>query len=153
VILLWKKCMASGATRQSSRFGQRARCQPLTAAPVFGAVSPAGAQVEPTPVKTRQHPSYSDVAPARACWPQYCIDLVTGEFGVGHGPPRVDDTAICTIDRHAWSALVTWRPVRLHDVGFKTEQRVTQTSDTSATGVTANSFQKHLVGINATAQV
>ena len=39
------------------------------------------------------------------------------------------------------SAAITWRPTRLIDVNFKAEQIVTQTSDTSATGVLANNFQ------------
>ena len=49
--------------------------------------------------------------------------------------------AIGTIDGPAWSAMLTWRPTRMLDVNFKAEQIVTQTSDTSATGVIANSFQ------------
>lgn len=68
-------------------------------------------------------------------------NLITGEFGVGHVRQRFDDPAIGTIDGPAWSAMLTWRPTRLLDVSFKAEQLVTQTSDTSATGVIANSFQ------------
>jgi hypothetical protein len=68
-------------------------------------------------------------------------NLVTGEFGVGYVRQRFDDSAIGTIDGPAWSALITWRPTRLLDVKFKAEQLVTQTSDTSSTGVLANSFQ------------
>jgi hypothetical protein len=67
--------------------------------------------------------------------------LVTGEFGVGYVHQRFDDPSIGTIDGPAWRALLTWRPTRLIDVNFKAEQIVTQTSDTSVTGVIANSFQ------------
>ena len=67
--------------------------------------------------------------------------LVTGEFGVGYVRQRFEDLAIGTIDGPSWRALLTWRPTRLLDVSFKAEQLVTQTSDTSATGVIANSFQ------------
>ena len=37
--------------------------------------------------------------------------------------------------------MLTWRPTRMIDVNFKAEQIVTQTSDTSVTGVLANNFQ------------
>ena len=37
--------------------------------------------------------------------------------------------------------MLTWRPTRLLDVHFNAEQIVTQTSDTSSTGVLANAFQ------------
>jgi hypothetical protein len=67
--------------------------------------------------------------------------LVTGEFGVGYVRQRFDDPVIGTIAGPAWHAMLTWRPTRLIDVNLKAEQLVTQTSDTSATGVLANSFQ------------
>jgi len=67
--------------------------------------------------------------------------LVTGEFGVGYVRQRFEDRAIGTIDGPAYSAAITWRPTRLIDVNFKAEQIVTQTSDTSVTGVLANNFQ------------
>jgi hypothetical protein len=67
--------------------------------------------------------------------------LITGEFGAGYIQQRFDDPAIGTIEGPAWRALLTWRPTRLIDVNFKAEQIVTQTSDTSATGVLANAVQ------------
>lgn len=67
--------------------------------------------------------------------------LVTGEFGVGYVRQRFEDRAIGTIDGPAYSALLTWRPTRLLDVSLKAEQIVTQTSETSVTGVLANNFQ------------
>lgn len=68
-------------------------------------------------------------------------NLISGEFGAGYVRQRFEDPAIGTIEGPAWHALLTWRPTRLVDVNFKAEQLVTQTSDTSATGVIANSFQ------------
>jgi hypothetical protein len=68
-------------------------------------------------------------------------NLITGEFGVGYVRQRFDDSAIGTIDGPSWHAMLTWRPTRLIDVSLKAEQLVTQTSDTSATGVIANSVQ------------
>lgn len=67
--------------------------------------------------------------------------LITGEFGVGYVQQRFQDQTIGTIDGPAYRAVLTWRPTRLIDVNFKAEQIVTQTSDTSATGVMANAFQ------------
>jgi len=67
--------------------------------------------------------------------------LITGEFGVGYAQQRFEDLAIGTIEGPAYRAVLTWRPTRLLDVTFKAEQIVTQTSDTSATGVKANAFQ------------
>ena len=67
--------------------------------------------------------------------------LVTGEFGVGHVQQRFETAAIGTIDGRAWSAMLTRRPTRVLDVSVKVEQIVTQTSDTSVTGVIANNFQ------------
>ena len=67
--------------------------------------------------------------------------LVTGEFGVGYVQQRFEDRAIGTIEGPAYSAMLTWRPTRLIDVSAKAEQIITQTSDTSVTGVLANNFQ------------
>jgi hypothetical protein len=67
--------------------------------------------------------------------------LVTGEFAVGYAQQRFEDLAIGTIDGPTYRAMLSWRPTRTIDVSFKAEQIVTQTSDTSATGVVANSLQ------------
>jgi hypothetical protein len=67
--------------------------------------------------------------------------LVTGEFGAGYVQQRFDDPSIGTIDGPSYRARLTWRPTRLLDVHFNAEQIVTQTSDTSATGVLANAVQ------------
>jgi hypothetical protein len=68
-------------------------------------------------------------------------NLISGEFGVGYVQQHFDDPTIGTIEGPSYSARLTWRPTRLLDIHFKTEQLVTETSDTSATGVLANALQ------------
>ncbi len=68
-------------------------------------------------------------------------NLVTGEFGAGYVQQRFDDPTIGTIEGPSYRARLTWRPTRLIDVHFNAEQLVTQTSDTSSTGVLANAVQ------------
>jgi hypothetical protein len=68
-------------------------------------------------------------------------NLITGEFGAGYVQQRFDDPSIGTVDGPSYRARLTWRPTRLLDVHFNAEQIVTQTSDTSATGVLANAVQ------------
>lgn len=67
--------------------------------------------------------------------------LLTGEFGAGYVQQRFDDPTIGSIEGPSYRAMLTWRPTRLLDVHFKAEQIVTETSDTSSTGVLANAFQ------------
>ncbi len=66
---------------------------------------------------------------------------MTGEFGAGYVQQRFDDPSIGDIEGPSYRARLTWRPTRLLDVHFNAEQIVTQTSDTSATGVLANAVQ------------
>jgi hypothetical protein len=68
-------------------------------------------------------------------------NMVTGEFGAGYVQQRFDDPSIGNIEGPSYRARLTWRPTRLLDVHFNAEQIVTQTSDTSATGVLANAMQ------------
>lgn len=68
-------------------------------------------------------------------------NLVSGEFGAGYIQQRFDDLSIGTIEGPSYRAMLTWRPTRLMDVHFKAEQIVTETSDTSSTGVLANALQ------------
>jgi len=68
-------------------------------------------------------------------------NLVTGEFGAGYVQQRFDDPTIGTVEGPSYRARLTWRPTRLLDIHFNAEQLVTQTSDTSATGVLANALQ------------
>ncbi|MCA6106557.1 outer membrane beta-barrel protein [Bradyrhizobium cenepequi] len=67
--------------------------------------------------------------------------LITGEFGVGYVQQRFVDPTIGTIEGPTYRARLTWSPTRMIDVHFNAEQLVTQTSDTSATGVLANAVQ------------
>jgi hypothetical protein len=68
-------------------------------------------------------------------------NLISGEFGAGYVRQQFDNLAIGTIEGPAYRAMLTWRPTRLLDVHFRAEQIVTQTADTSATGVLANAVQ------------
>lgn len=68
-------------------------------------------------------------------------NVITGEFGGGYVRQSFDTAAIGTIDGPSFRALVTWRPTRVFDVYVKAEQIVTQTSDTSVTGVIASAVQ------------
>lgn len=67
--------------------------------------------------------------------------LISGEFGAGYVQQRFDDLSIGTIEGPSYRAMLTWRPTRFLDVHFKAEQIVTETSDTSSTGVLANALQ------------
>ncbi|WP_213774050.1 outer membrane beta-barrel protein [Bradyrhizobium sp. dw_78] len=68
-------------------------------------------------------------------------NLVSGEFGFGYVQQQFVDRTIGTIDGPSYRAMLTWRPTRLLDVHFKAEQLVTETSQTSSTGVLANALQ------------
>jgi hypothetical protein len=68
-------------------------------------------------------------------------NLISGEFGAGYAQQRFDSLSIGTIEGPSYRAMLTGRPTRLLDVHFKAEQIVTETSDTSSTGVLANAFQ------------
>jgi hypothetical protein len=67
--------------------------------------------------------------------------LFTGEIGVGYVQQRFVDPTIGTIEGPTYRARLTWSPTRMIDVHLNAEQIVTQTSDTSATGVLANAVQ------------
>jgi hypothetical protein len=68
-------------------------------------------------------------------------NLISGEFGVGYVEQRFVDPTIGTIAGPSYRAKLTWRPTRLLDIHFKAEQLVTETSDTSSSGVLANALQ------------
>jgi hypothetical protein len=68
-------------------------------------------------------------------------NLLSGEFGAGYARQRFDASSIGTIEGPSYRAMLTWRPTRLLDVHLKAEQIVTETSDTSSTGVLANAYQ------------
>jgi hypothetical protein len=68
-------------------------------------------------------------------------NLISGEFAAGYVQQRFDDPTIGTIDGPSYRAKLIWRPTRLLDVHFNAEQLVTETSDTSSSGVLANALQ------------
>jgi len=68
-------------------------------------------------------------------------NLISGEIGAGYVQQRFVDPTIGTIEGPSYRAILTWRPTRLLDVNFKAEQLVTETSQTSSSGVLANSAQ------------
>ncbi|WP_245286411.1 outer membrane beta-barrel protein [Bradyrhizobium sp. ARR65] len=68
-------------------------------------------------------------------------NLITGEIGAGYVQQRFVDPTIGTIAGPSYRAMVTWRPTRLLDLHFKAEQLVTETSQTSSTGVLGNALQ------------
>ncbi len=67
--------------------------------------------------------------------------LITGEFAAGYASQRFADVTVGTIAGPAYRALVAWRPTRLLDVTFKAERVVTESSDTTSTGVRADAAQ------------
>jgi hypothetical protein len=68
-------------------------------------------------------------------------NLITGEIGAGYMQQQFVDPTIGAIAGPSYRASLSWRPTRLLDVNFKAEQLVTQTSQTSSTGVLANALQ------------
>jgi hypothetical protein len=67
--------------------------------------------------------------------------LISGEFGAGYVEQHFVDPTIGTIAGPSYRAKLTWSPTRLLDIHFKAEQLVTETSDTSSSGVLANALQ------------
>ncbi len=67
--------------------------------------------------------------------------LVSGEIGAGYSSQRFDDPTIGTIQGPAYRGLINWSVTRLLDLHFKTEQIVTEGSDTVAGGIRADAFQ------------
>ncbi|MDI4234930.1 outer membrane beta-barrel protein [Bradyrhizobium sp. Arg237L] len=67
--------------------------------------------------------------------------LLTGEIGFGYVQQQFVDPTVGTIAGPTYRARLTWSPTRMVDVHFNAEQIVTETSDTSATGVLANAVQ------------
>ena len=67
--------------------------------------------------------------------------LITGEFAGGYMAQRFDASSIGNIEGPTYRAMLTWSPTRLIDVHFNAEQVVTETSDTTSTGVRASALQ------------
>jgi hypothetical protein len=68
-------------------------------------------------------------------------NLISGEFGAGYVQQQFADPTIGTIAGPSYRAKLLWRPTRLLDVHFNAEQIVTETADTSSSGVLANAVQ------------
>jgi hypothetical protein len=67
--------------------------------------------------------------------------VITGEFAAGYNSQRFADVTVGTIAGATYRALVAWHPSRLMDVTFKVERVVTESSDTTSTGVRADGAQ------------
>jgi hypothetical protein len=67
--------------------------------------------------------------------------VITAEVAAGYASQRFGDFTIGTIEGPAYRAMLTWRPTRQIDVHFNAEQIVTETADTTSTGVLANALQ------------
>ncbi|MGB3046250.1 MAG: outer membrane beta-barrel protein [Xanthobacteraceae bacterium] len=67
--------------------------------------------------------------------------LISGEFGAGYAAQDFVDPTIGTVAGPSYRAILMWRPTPLLDVHLKAEQIVTQTSDTSSSGVQADTIQ------------
>jgi hypothetical protein len=67
--------------------------------------------------------------------------LITAEFAAGYASQHFSDVTVGTVAGPTYRAMLTWRPTRTIDVHFNAEQLVTETSDTTSTGVRANALQ------------
>jgi hypothetical protein len=67
--------------------------------------------------------------------------LITAEIGGGYMSQRFDSDAIGTVQGPTYRAMLTWSPSRMLDVHFNAEQIVSEASDTSVTGILANTVQ------------
>jgi hypothetical protein len=67
--------------------------------------------------------------------------VITGEFAAGYASQQFVDPTVGTIAGPAYRALVAWHPSRLMDITFKAEQIVTESSETTSTGVRADAAQ------------
>jgi len=67
--------------------------------------------------------------------------LITGEFAAGYVSQRFADVTVGTIAGPAYRALLTWSPTRLLDLHVKAERVVTESADTTSTGVRADGFE------------
>lgn len=67
--------------------------------------------------------------------------LITAEIGGGYMAQKFDAASIGTFEGPTYRALINWSPSRKLDVHFNAEQLVTESSDTSVTGIRASAFQ------------
>ncbi|HEY4921670.1 MAG TPA: outer membrane beta-barrel protein [Xanthobacteraceae bacterium] len=67
--------------------------------------------------------------------------LITGEFAAGYASQRFADVTVGTVAGPTYRALLSWHPTRLLDLHFKAERVVTESADTTATGVRADGVE------------
>jgi hypothetical protein len=67
--------------------------------------------------------------------------LIKGELAAGYMKQHFFAPTIGDIEGPAFRAMLTWSPSRLIDVNFRAEQVVTQSGDTTATGIRADAAQ------------
>jgi hypothetical protein len=103
----------------------------------FGGVEGNDRNVRGTPGQPLDSQGYRALSGVTFGW----NNLITGELGAGYVEQRFVDPTIGTIAGPSYRAKLTWRPTRLLDIHFKAEQLVTETSDTSSSGVLANALQ------------
>lgn len=67
--------------------------------------------------------------------------LINGEFAAGYSSQRFADVTVGTVAGPAYRALLRWSPTRLLDVHVKAERVVTESADTTSTGVRADGVE------------
>ena len=67
--------------------------------------------------------------------------LITGEFAAGYASQRFADVTVGTVAGPTYRALLKWSPTRLLDVHFKAERVITESADTTSTGVRADGLE------------
>jgi hypothetical protein len=102
----------------------------------FGGVEGNERNVRGTPGQPLDSQGYRALSGVTIGW----TNLIRGELGAGYAEQRFVDPTIGTIAGPTYRARLIWSPTRLLDVHFKAEQLVTQTSDTSSSGVLANAL-------------
>jgi hypothetical protein len=67
--------------------------------------------------------------------------LIKGELAAGYAKQHFAESTIGDVEGPSYRAMLTWSPSRLIDVNFRAEQIVTQSADTTATGIRADAAQ------------
>ena len=67
--------------------------------------------------------------------------LIKGEIAAGYSKQHFFAPTIGDIEGPTFRAMLTWSPSRLIDINFRAEQVVTQSGDTTATGIRADAAQ------------
>lgn len=67
--------------------------------------------------------------------------LITVELGGGYMAQQFDAASIGTFEGPTYRAIINWSPSRKLDIHFNAEQLVTESSDTSSTGIRASAFR------------